>query len=155
MTELRLESVEIEGPFGPIQARLARPQGTAPFPAVLLLQEGLGVTQHLLQLAQRFAENGYLTLVPDLYSHEPLHKQLREQEVLAGIPIARATERAARLAALPVEEQSSVERVIAWFDARGSPASATWPLYSGFSRSAQSAGAFGTRSLFTRKDITP
>ena len=33
---------------------------------------------------------------------------------------------------------------MAWFDARGSPASATMFLYSGFKRSAQSAGGFGT-----------
>lgn len=118
MTELRLESIDIQGPRGPIQARLARPDGQAPFPAVLLLQEGLGVTQHLLRLAQRFAEAGYLTLVPNLYSREPLHRALRESEVLEGIPIARAADRAARLAALPAERRASVQRVIDWFDAR-------------------------------------
>src|SRR5690606_18230830 len=43
----------------------------------------------------------------------------------------------------------------AWFEARGSPASATCAAYSGFVRSAQSVGVLATRSLFTMKDMTP
>ncbi|MOA16665.1 hypothetical protein D3C78_1368880 [compost metagenome] len=55
----------------------------------------------------------------------------------------------------PVERPAARTPRIAWLEARGSPASATWPAYSGFSRSAQSVGELATRSLFTRKDITP
>jgi hypothetical protein len=44
---------------------------------------------------------------------------------------------------------------IAWFEARGSPASATIPAYSGFRRSANEVGTFSTMSVFTAKAITP
>ena len=82
MTTAHLDPITFEGPHGPVEAQLARPAVPGPYPAVLLLQEGLGVTQHLLRLARRFADAGYLTLVPNLYSREPAHKQPTEQEVL-------------------------------------------------------------------------
>lgn len=73
MTTSHLDPITFDGPHGPVEAHLARPISPGPYPAVLLLQEGLGVTQQLLQLARRFADAGYLTLVPNLYSREPAH----------------------------------------------------------------------------------
>lgn len=106
------------GPHGHVEAWLARPAGRGPFPGVLVLHEGLGVTGHLRRLAQRYAEAGYLALVPNLYSHEPAHRELPEADVIRGIPIARARERAPLLAALDTEHRAGVERVLSWFDAR-------------------------------------
>jgi carboxymethylenebutenolidase len=119
-TTARLEQITYEGPHGPVEAQLARPAGNGPYPAILLLQEGLGVTQHLLRLARRFADAGYLAFVPDLYSHEPAHKQLTEEEVLRGLPLARATNRDDLIAALPPEQQDGARRVAAWFAGRNS-----------------------------------
>ncbi|MET0388511.1 MAG: dienelactone hydrolase family protein [Polyangiales bacterium] len=120
MTQSQLESVVIDGPHGPLHAQLALPSGQGPFPAVLLLQEGLGVTQHLLRLAQRYAAAGYATLVPNLYSHEPAHELLSEADVLRGLPIARgdAAQREKAFAALPTDQQSGARRVVEWFDKR-------------------------------------
>jgi carboxymethylenebutenolidase len=76
------------------------------------------VTQHLLRLAQRYAKAGYLVLVPDLYSHEPAHKQLSEADVLRALPLARAENRDALISALPAEQQAGARQVAAWFDQR-------------------------------------
>ncbi|MEY4576103.1 MAG: hypothetical protein RL701_806 [Pseudomonadota bacterium] len=120
-TEPTLESISFQGPNGPVSAHLARPtvtNGKESFPAILLLQEGLGVTQHLLRLAQRYAKAGYVTLVPDLYSHEPAHKQLSEADILRALPLARADNRDVLIAALPAEQQAGARAVAAWFDQR-------------------------------------
>jgi len=61
-----LDLINFRGPFGRINATVLRPSGIAPHPAVLLLQEGIGVTPHLLRVAERLASDGYLALVPGL-----------------------------------------------------------------------------------------
>ncbi|MNL74768.1 hypothetical protein D3C87_2004510 [compost metagenome] len=55
----------------------------------------------------------------------------------------------------PREIPADIIARIACAEERGSPVSATAPEYSGFSRSAHSAGAVSTRSLFMPKAITP
>jgi carboxymethylenebutenolidase len=118
MTAPSLGPSPFQGPHGHVEAWLARPAGRGPFPGVLVLQEGLGVTGHLQGLAKRYAEAGYLALVPNLYSHEPAHRELPEPDVIRGIPIARARDRAPLLAALDAEQRARIERVLSWFDAR-------------------------------------
>ena len=113
-----LEPINFRGPFGRINATIARPSGTQPYAAVLLLQEGIGVTPHLLRVAERLAAEGYLTLVPDLYSRDLARQALSEQAVVSGIPIARSPRREELLAALSPRERASAERVVAWFDGR-------------------------------------
>ena len=36
-------------------------------PGLVLLHEAFGVTSHMRRMADRFAEDGYVVLVPDLY----------------------------------------------------------------------------------------
>ncbi len=113
-----LDPINFRGSFGRINAIVLRPSSTAPSPAVLLLQEGIGVTPHLLRVAERLSTEGYLVLVPDLYSRDLPRQALTEQEVVRGIPIARSPRRAELLAALNPRERASAERVAAWFDGR-------------------------------------
>jgi carboxymethylenebutenolidase len=48
---------------------LARPVGAVPAaPAVVILHEWWGVSDHMKDLTRRFAKEGYAALVPDLYS---------------------------------------------------------------------------------------
>ena len=113
-----LDPINFRGPFGRINATVLRPSGSAPHPAVLLLQEGIGVTPHLLRVAERLAAEDYLVLVPDLYSRDLARQALSEQEVVRGIPIARSPRRMELLAALSAAERASAERVAAWYDGR-------------------------------------
>jgi carboxymethylenebutenolidase len=114
----RIEQLAFQGPHGPVAASLARPKGVGPFPAVLLLHEGIGVSNHLVELAVRLADAGYLGFVPDLYSHDAARKQLSEREVIRALPLVRSAQRDALISALPPEEQASAKRVLAWFEAR-------------------------------------
>jgi carboxymethylenebutenolidase len=51
---------------GVFNAYLALPEG-GPGPALVLLQEIFGVNRHLRELADRYAEEGYVTIAPDLF----------------------------------------------------------------------------------------
>lgn len=113
-----LEPLTFQGPHGPVTAHLARPRGVGPFPAVLLLHEGIGVTAHLLDLAARLSHAGYVSFVPDLFSHDAARKLLNERDVIRALPLLRAPQRDALIAALPAEQQASAQRVVAWFEAR-------------------------------------
>src|SRR5712691_3838889 len=46
---------------------LARPQGAGPFPAVIGIQEWWGLNEHIKNVAERYAREGYVALAPDLY----------------------------------------------------------------------------------------
>lgn len=47
---------------------LAIPSGEGPFPAVILIHEWNGVVERIRQVADAFAEQGYIALAADLYS---------------------------------------------------------------------------------------
>ncbi|HYP75788.1 MAG TPA: dienelactone hydrolase family protein [Polyangiaceae bacterium] len=110
--------INFPGPFGRINATVLRPSTAPPHPAVLLLQEGIGVTPHLLRVAEWLAAEDYLVLVPDLYSRDLLRQALTEHEVVRGIPIARSPRRVELLSKLSARERASAERVAAWYDGR-------------------------------------
>ena len=54
-----------------IQAFLARPAGvTSASPGLLLLHEWWGLTDHIKDIARRFAQEGFAVLAPDLYARQ-------------------------------------------------------------------------------------
>src|SRR4051794_20484382 len=53
---------------GDLRAYLATPSGAGPWPAVVVVHEAFGLTDDIRTQADRFADNGYLALAPDLYS---------------------------------------------------------------------------------------
>ena len=52
---------------GSIAAYLGEPEGSAPFPALVVLQEWWGLNAHIREVTDRLAAEGYLALAPDLY----------------------------------------------------------------------------------------
>ncbi len=46
---------------------LAHPSGNGPFPAIVAIQEWWGLVPHMREVAERFAAEGFICLVPDLY----------------------------------------------------------------------------------------
>lgn len=46
---------------------LATPEGTGPFPAVVVIQEWWGLNENIKQIARRFAGEGFVALAPDLF----------------------------------------------------------------------------------------
>jgi carboxymethylenebutenolidase len=53
---------------GTLRGYLATPSGAGPWPGVVVLHEVFGLTDDIKLQADRFAENGYLALAPDLFA---------------------------------------------------------------------------------------
>jgi carboxymethylenebutenolidase len=52
---------------GKMRAHVARPEGSGPFPGLIVFQEAFGVTAHIRDVANRFAAEGYLAVAPELF----------------------------------------------------------------------------------------
>jgi carboxymethylenebutenolidase len=51
-----------------LRAAVAVPDGPGPHPGVLVLHEAFGLNDDMRRIAARFADEGYVALIPDLYS---------------------------------------------------------------------------------------
>jgi carboxymethylenebutenolidase len=60
-------TVDIQTRDGICPAALHRPSGEGPWPAVLVYMDGLGIRPAMLEISERLATYGYLTLLPDLF----------------------------------------------------------------------------------------
>jgi carboxymethylenebutenolidase len=88
------------GSSNPIQGYLALPQGvTGKAPAVVVIQEWWGLVDHIKDVANRFAAEGFIALAPDLYhgkqADEPdeankLMMDMRREEVASELDAAIA-----------------------------------------------------------------
>ncbi|MGH7376740.1 MAG: dienelactone hydrolase family protein, partial [Candidatus Methylomirabilales bacterium] len=63
-----------------VQGYLARPAGPGPFPGMVVIHEIHGLTEHIRDVAGRFAAEGYVGLAVNLYSREgpPQPQALRD-----------------------------------------------------------------------------
>ncbi|MFA7496193.1 MAG: dienelactone hydrolase family protein [Acidithiobacillus sp.] len=64
MSEIHSEWLQLQQ--GP-RAWYARPQGTGPYPAIVVFIEAFGVNAHFQDVAERLAKAGYCAIVPDFY----------------------------------------------------------------------------------------
>lgn len=79
-----------------LQGHLALPGGMEPAPAILVIQEWWGLNPHIKDVANRFAQAGYVALVPDLYHGEVATEPTEARK------LAMALDRGAALAELDV-----------------------------------------------------
>lgn len=56
--------------LGSLEGHLATPEGTGPFPALIVIQEWWGLDAQTKSIADRFAQEGYLAFAPDVYHGE-------------------------------------------------------------------------------------
>jgi carboxymethylenebutenolidase len=72
MTELTLNTAD-----GSCRSFIYHPDGSGPWPAVLMYMDGIGVRPALLEVAERLASHGYYVLLPDLFyrsgPYEPMN----------------------------------------------------------------------------------
>jgi carboxymethylenebutenolidase len=61
------ELIEISAAGGRMPASVCVPEGDGPFPGLLVIMEADGLTRHVRAVGRRLADEGYLTLAPDLY----------------------------------------------------------------------------------------
>ena len=67
MPEVESTMVEIAVDGRLLPAYLARPAGGGAAPGVIVIQEWWGLVDHIKDVADRFAREGYVALAPDLY----------------------------------------------------------------------------------------
>ena len=78
--------VQVSTPNGPIPAYYARPQGTGPFPIILVIEEIFGVHEYIKDVCRRFAKLGYLAVAPELYARiADLSKMTDPHEIVAKV----------------------------------------------------------------------
>jgi carboxymethylenebutenolidase len=63
---MRGTTVDVTTEDGVADAYLVRPDGTGPFPAVLVYQDAFGLRPRLTGMVDRIAERGYVVLAPNL-----------------------------------------------------------------------------------------
>jgi carboxymethylenebutenolidase len=60
---------------------LAQPEGSGPFPCVIILHERYGLVRHTTDLADKLAASGYVVAAPDLYYQAPDQEALHRGDV--------------------------------------------------------------------------
>ncbi len=69
-----------------LDAFLAEPARAGQHRTVILLHERYGLVQHTLDLAQKFARDGYLCLAPNLFARHAEQDRLAKGEIQAPLP---------------------------------------------------------------------
>src|SRR5438105_14115742 len=69
--EIRSDMIQYPSQDGTqINAYFSRPVAAGRYPGVIVIMEAFGLIDHIKDVAQRFAEQGYLALAPDMYTRE-------------------------------------------------------------------------------------
>jgi carboxymethylenebutenolidase len=85
--------VEYAGPDGEtLMGYLARPAGSDPRPAVIVLQEWWGLNEHIKDVTRRFANAGYVALAPDLYKGQVATEPDEARKLVMELDMAAAVE---------------------------------------------------------------
>ncbi len=53
-----------------IDAHFSRPAAAGTYPGVIVIMEAFGLNNHIKDVANRFAQNGFLAIAPDMYTRE-------------------------------------------------------------------------------------
>ncbi len=64
---MTMTKIEIATNDGSCQGFVFRPEGTGPWPAVLVFMDGVGIRPAMLEIGERLATHGYFVLLPDLF----------------------------------------------------------------------------------------
>jgi len=109
-----------EGIDGEIQAYQARPQTEEPRPAVIVIHDIYGLSDHTRDVANRFAQEGYVAFAPHLFSRPELVNELTPDNIrqAMGFTMSLPRERMGdsafiqeEMAKLPEESRAVVQRV--------------------------------------------
>lgn len=85
MNPVTTTQIQIATPDGPCTTELVTPNGSGPWPAVIVFFDAAGLRPAQTRIAERIAESGYVVLQPDLFHRSP---PLAE---LAGGPVTLAS----------------------------------------------------------------
>jgi carboxymethylenebutenolidase len=66
--DILTHNVEYQGKAGPVYAYLARPMKAGKYPAIIVIHENAGLSDHIRDVSRRLAKQGYVALAPDYLS---------------------------------------------------------------------------------------
>ena len=69
---------------------LALPEGSGPFPGVIVIQEWWGLNDHIKDVTDRFAAAGYVALAPDLYHGQSTTEPDEARKLVMELDMAAA-----------------------------------------------------------------
>jgi carboxymethylenebutenolidase len=79
-----MSKVEIKTKDGTCPSYVFRPIGKAPWPAVLVFMDGLGIRPAILEVGERLATHGYFVLLPDLFYRSGPYEPMDPHSVFAN-----------------------------------------------------------------------
>jgi carboxymethylenebutenolidase len=71
-------------------AFVARPAGVANAPGIIVFQDAFGVNEHFKEVALRFAAEGFVAIVPELYHRTGTHVQVAFGDIPNAMPHSEA-----------------------------------------------------------------
>ena len=114
--------VNYESKQGTIRAYAAEPKTPKPWPALIIIHGVNGNRPHMADVAQDFANDGYLAIVPDIYSNDAGYKDQVEEDILAAAHVGPyggdPVKQKAFLDSMSEERRASIMRARAWIDQR-------------------------------------
>jgi carboxymethylenebutenolidase len=63
--------VQLDTPDGKMDAYKAVPKEAGTYPGIIVLMEAFGLNDHIKNVTERIAKEGYVAIAPDLYHREP------------------------------------------------------------------------------------
>jgi carboxymethylenebutenolidase len=76
-SQTAMTNINIETPNGTIDAVLEIPSGEGPWPGVVVIHDAFGLRDPHREIARRIADNGYLAILPNLFSRGGMIRCMR------------------------------------------------------------------------------
>jgi carboxymethylenebutenolidase len=96
------------------------PAGAGPWPATLVLMDGMGIRPAMLEIGERLATNGYFVLLPDLYYRSGPYAPMDPQRVFSDPEERRVLAEKYFALATAANVMSDVAAYLAFLDAQTS-----------------------------------
>jgi carboxymethylenebutenolidase len=92
MADIRTEMVDFPSNGSSTPGYLARPEGDGPFPGVIVVQEWWGLNEHIKDVAERFAREGFVAFAPDLYHGRVVDEPDEANKMMMALDMNRASQ---------------------------------------------------------------
>ena len=113
------EWLTYEAPGRTIRAYASKPNISAPWPAVIIIHGVNGCGEHMWNVADDFAKDGYFAVCPDIYSFDKEFESIPNDDITAAAHFGPFSSKAKEfLAAQTPERREAIMKARAWIDKR-------------------------------------
>lgn len=88
--QIKISTVTYSSGSDTISSFLAQPEGTGPFPALVVIHEWWGINDQIKDVTKKFAQEGYVALAVDLYRGEITTDAGEARKLSQRLPKSRA-----------------------------------------------------------------